>query len=104
MKFKYAFLDVFLEKKQNMVYGLCLCLPEDDRLQEAGESCIITSFKTCKLTGGHVIRMIKSRRMRWVGHVARTEEMNNAYKILVMKPEGKRPFGRPRSRWEIILE
>jgi len=35
-----------------------------------------------------------------VGHVARTGEMRNAYKILVGKPEGKRPFGRPRSGWE----
>jgi len=38
--------------------------------------------------------------MSWVGHVARTGEMRNAYKILVGKPEGKRPFGRPRPRWE----
>jgi hypothetical protein len=46
-----------------------------------------------------VSRMIKSRRMRWAGHVARTGEMRNAYRILVGKPEGKRPLGRPRRRW-----
>jgi hypothetical protein len=43
--------------------------------------------------------MIKSRRMRWAGHVARMEEKRNAYRILVGKPEGKRPFGRPRHKW-----
>jgi hypothetical protein len=47
-----------------------------------------------------VIRMIKSRRMRWVGHVARMGAKRNAYRILVGKPEGKRPLGRPRRRWE----
>jgi hypothetical protein len=46
-----------------------------------------------------MIRIIKSRRMRWVGNVARIEHTRNAYKILVGEPEGKRPLGRPRSRW-----
>jgi hypothetical protein len=44
-------------------------------------------------------RMIKSRRMRWAGYVARKGETRNAYRILVRKPEGKRPLGRPRRRW-----
>jgi hypothetical protein len=43
--------------------------------------------------------MIKSRRMRWPGHVARKGEKRNAYRILVGKPEGRRPLGRPRRRW-----
>jgi hypothetical protein len=43
--------------------------------------------------------MIKSRRMRWSGHVARIGAERNAYRILVEKPEGKRPLGRPRRRW-----
>jgi hypothetical protein len=47
----------------------------------------------------NIIRMIKSRRMRWAGHVARMEEKRNAYKIFMGKPERKRPLGRPRSRW-----
>jgi hypothetical protein len=47
----------------------------------------------------HIIRMIKSRRMRWAGHVARMGEKRNAYRILVGKPEGKRPLRRPRRRW-----
>jgi hypothetical protein len=47
----------------------------------------------------NIIRMIKSRRMRWARHVARIEEKRNSYRILVGKPEGKRPLGRPRRRW-----
>jgi hypothetical protein len=46
-----------------------------------------------------IIRIIKSRRMRWAGHVARMGEKWNAYRLLVGKPEGKRPLGRPRRRW-----
>jgi hypothetical protein len=46
-----------------------------------------------------IIRIIKSRRMRWAGHVARMGEKRNAYILLVGKPEGKRPLGRPRHRW-----
>jgi hypothetical protein len=44
--------------------------------------------------------MIKSRRMRWAGHVARMGEKRNAYRILVGNPEGKRLLGRPRRRLE----
>jgi hypothetical protein len=43
--------------------------------------------------------MIKSRRMRWAGHVSRIGAKINAYRILVGKPEGNRPLGRPRRRW-----
>jgi hypothetical protein len=46
----------------------------------------------------NIIGMIKSRGMIWVGNVARMEEKRNAYRILVGKPEGKRPLGRPRRR------
>jgi hypothetical protein len=46
-----------------------------------------------------MIRMIKSRRTRWAGHVARIGEKMNAYRILVVKPEGKRSIGRPKYRW-----
>ena len=44
--------------------------------------------------------MIKSRRLRWAGYVARMEEGRSAFKILTGKPTGKRPLGRPRCRWE----
>jgi hypothetical protein len=43
-----------------------------------------------------IIRIIKSRRMRWAGHVTRMEEKRNAYRLLVGKPEVKRPLERPR--------
>jgi hypothetical protein len=43
--------------------------------------------------------MIKSRRIRWAGHAARMGETRNAYRILVGKPEGERPLGRPGRRW-----
>jgi len=46
----------------------------------------------------NIIRVIKSKRIRWVGHVARMGEMKNAYTILVGKPEGKGPLLRPRRR------
>jgi hypothetical protein len=45
-------------------------------------------------------QVIKSRRMRWAGHVAQVGEESGVYKVLVGKPEGKRPLGRPRRRWE----
>jgi hypothetical protein len=48
----------------------------------------------------HIIRQIKSRRMRWAGHVARMGEGRNLYRDLVGKPEGRRPLGRPRLSWE----
>jgi hypothetical protein len=48
--------------------------------------------------------MIKSRRMRWAGHVARIGEKRNAYRILVGKPEGKRPLGRSTCRWVENIE
>jgi hypothetical protein len=46
-----------------------------------------------------ILRMIKSRRMRWAGLAARMGEKRNAYKIMVGKPGAKRPLGRPRRRW-----
>jgi hypothetical protein len=50
-------------------------------------------------SSSNIIRTIKSRRMRWAGHVARMGEKRNAYRILVGKPEGRRSLGRPRRRW-----
>jgi hypothetical protein len=46
------------------------------------------------------IRVMKSRRLRWAGHVARMGERRGAYRALVGKPKGRRPLGRPRRRWE----
>jgi hypothetical protein len=48
----------------------------------------------------NIIRVIKSRRLRWAGHVARMGERRGVYRALVGNPEGRRPLGRPRRRWE----
>ena len=48
----------------------------------------------------NIVWVIKSRRMRWAGHVARMGEGRGMYRVLVGKPEGKSPLGRPRRRWE----
>ena len=46
-----------------------------------------------------MVRVIKSRIMRWAGHVARMGDEKGVYRVLVGKPEGKKPLGRPRRRW-----
>jgi len=48
----------------------------------------------------NIVRVVKSRRMKWAGHVARMGEGRGVHRVLVGKPEGKRPLGRPRCRWE----
>ena len=48
----------------------------------------------------NIVRVIKSKRLRWAGHVARMEESRSPFKILTSTPAGKRPLGRPRRRWE----
>jgi len=48
----------------------------------------------------NIVRVIKSRRMRWAGHVARMGERRGIYRVLVGKPDGKRSLERPRHRWE----
>ena len=59
--------------------------------------------ETCRKAEINILRssvhLVKSRRMRWAGHVARMGEERGAYRVLVGKPEGKRPLGRPRRRW-----
>ena len=52
----------------------------------------------------NIVRVIKSRRMRWAWYVARMEEGRGVHKVLVGKPEGKRPLGRPRRRWEYNIK
>jgi len=50
----------------------------------------------------NIVRVVKSRRMSWAGNVARLGEDKGVYRVLVERPEGRRPFGRPRCRWEYI--
>jgi len=52
----------------------------------------------------NIVRVIKSRRMRWAGNVARMGERRGVYRVFVGKPEGKRPLGRPRRRWEANIK
>ena len=52
----------------------------------------------------NMVRVVKSRRMRWAGHVARMGKDRGVHRVLVGKPEGKRPLGRPRHRWEINIK
>jgi hypothetical protein len=93
-----------------------LTLREEDRLR-VFENRVLRIFgpKRDEVTGGwrklhdeelhnlysspSIIRMIKSRGMRWAGHVALMGETRNAYRILVGKPERKRPLGRLKRRW-----
>ena len=52
----------------------------------------------------NIVRVVKSRRMRWAGHVSRIGEGRGVHRILVGKPERKRPLGRPRRRWENYIK
>ena len=54
----------------------------------------------CVVVITNIVRVVKSRRMRWAGHVARMGEWRGVHRVLVGKPEGKRLLGRPRRRWE----
>ena len=51
-------------------------------------------------SSANIVRVIKWRKMKWMGHVARMGERRDVYRILMGKPEGKRPLGRPRRSWE----
>jgi len=70
----------------------------DRELEELyNEPNTVNVIKYSRLT--NIVRVIKSRRMRWAGNVARMGEERGMYRVLVRKPEGKRPLGRPRRRW-----
>jgi hypothetical protein len=68
-----------------------------DEEQGIGGNYIMRSLMIC--AAPNIVREIKSKRMRWAGHVARIGEIRGVYRVLVGKPEGKRPLGRPRHRW-----
>jgi hypothetical protein len=81
---------VFENRVLRRIFG-----PKRDEV--SGEWRKLHNEELCDLySSPSIIRMIKSRRMRWAGHVAR---MGEAYRLLVGKPEGKRPLGRRRCRW-----
>ena len=61
----------------------------------SGEGSSMMNFVVCTKSSPHIVRVIKSRRLRWAGNVARMEEGRSAFKILTGKSTGKRPLGRP---------
>ena len=63
----------------------------------SGEGSTIRNFIVCTV---HIVRMIKSRRLRWASHLARMEEGRSTFKILTGTLAGNRPLGRPRRKWE----
>ena len=63
-------------------------------------NCHVTWREEFNASVPNIVRVVKSRRMRWAGHVARMGEGRGLHRVLVGKPEGKRPLGRPRHRWE----
>jgi hypothetical protein len=107
----------FSQRCHNFDFPLFLTLREEHRLRVFENRVLRRIFgpKRDEETGGwrklhneelhslysspSIIRMIKSRKMRWAEHVARMGEKMNAYRILVGKPEGKTLLGRPRRRW-----
>ena len=81
---------------------LLICLNKVLVLLIGSYLCLL--FKMCNgyadlYSSPNIVRVIKSRRMRWAGHVACMGEEREGYSVLVGKPEGKRPLGRPRCRW-----
>jgi hypothetical protein len=87
-------LRVFEYRVLRRIFG-----PKRD--EETGEQRKLHSGELHNLySSPDIIRQIKSRRMRWAGHVACMGEGRNMYRVLVGKPKGKRPLERPRRRWE----
>jgi hypothetical protein len=85
-------LTVFEKRVLSMIFG-----PK----REEDESWIkLHNELHSPYTSPNIVRVIKSRRMRWAGHVARVREVRGVYGVLVGRPEEKRPLGRPRRRWE----
>jgi len=63
------------------------------------QSCLFYEELNDLYCSPNIVRVIKSRKMRWAGHVARMGEERGVYRVLVGKPEGRRPLRRPRRRW-----
>jgi hypothetical protein len=87
-------LRVFENRVLRRIFG-----PKRDEV--TGEWRRLHNEEICALySSRNIIWVMKSRRLRWAGHVARMEERRGAYRALVGKPEGRRPLGRTRCRWE----
>jgi hypothetical protein len=90
-------LRVFENRVLRRIFG-----PKGDEV--AGEWRRLHNEELKLYSAPNIIRVIKSRRMRWVGYVARMGEERGAYRVLVGRPEGRRPLGRPRRRWEYNIK
>jgi hypothetical protein len=86
---------------ENRVLGR-ICGPKRDEVIGGWRKLHTEALRNLYLSP-NMIRMIKSRRMRWARHVKGMEEKRNGYRVSVVKPEGKRPLGRPRLSGRIIL-
>ena len=87
-------LRVFENRVLRRIFG-----PKRDEV--AGEWIKLSNEELKDLySSPRIVRVIKSRRMRWAEHVAHMGERRGVQRVLVRKPEGKRPLGRPRPRWE----
>jgi hypothetical protein len=90
----YIFTTVLENRVLRRIFG-------PKRYEVTGEWRKLHNGELCNLySSPEIIRQIKSRRMRWAGHVARMGEGRNVHRVLVGKPEGKRPLERPRRRWK----
>jgi len=86
-------LRVFEKRVLRRVFG-----PKRDEV--TGEWRKLHNVLSDLYSSPNIVRVVKSRRMRWAGHVARMGEGRGVYRVLVVKPEGKRPLGSPRRIWE----
>ncbi|KAJ4431766.1 hypothetical protein ANN_20371 [Periplaneta americana] len=93
-KYTFGRLRVFENKVLRKIFGA-----KRDDVTEEWRKLHITELHALYYSPD-IIRNIKSRCLRWAGHVARMDESTNAYRVLVGRPKGKRPLGRPRRRWE----
>jgi len=85
-------LRVFENRVLRRIFG-----PKRDEVTEEWRKLHNGEFNDTYSTD--IVRVIKSRKMRWAGHVPRKRESRGVYRVLVRKPEGKRPLGRPRRTW-----
>ncbi|KAJ4443967.1 hypothetical protein ANN_05756 [Periplaneta americana] len=98
---KASKLCVCFPKKRSEVRFVKWAMEEMDLPSTGLGACALSCDWSFDVFAGPTILLnIKSRRLRWAGHVARMGESRNAYEVLVGRPEGKRPLGRPRHKWE----
>jgi hypothetical protein len=90
-------LRVFENRVLRRIFGL------NREKTDHGDSCIMMELHSL-YSSLNIVRVIKSRRMRWAGHVACMGEGRGVYRVLVGRPKGMRPLGRPRHRWEVNIK